>query len=77
MLQLLLELLRSDDLPDLATTGAWCTLAFCLVGRPAVARVAVQADLLGLAAAHLRAIGPASDWVVSVPSTLLVRRHLR
>ena len=65
VLLLLLELLQSGELPELAVGGAW------KVGNDVMNRgstplgpVALEADICGLATAHLRAIGPAADWVV-------------
>ena len=68
MLLLLLELLQSGELPELAVGGAW-TVASDLMNRGSApfGPVALEADICGLATAHLRAIGPAADWVVRTP----------
>ena len=65
MLLLLLELLQSGELPELAVGGAWAVV-FDLMNRGSatLGRVALEADICGLATAHLRAIGPATDWMV-------------
>lgn len=67
VLQLTLELFTSDELrlPELAVVGAWTCIEDFTVGRPAVGRMALENDICGLAAAHLREIGSAADWVVS------------
>ena len=65
MLLLLLELLQSGELPELAVGGAW-KVAEDLMNRGSapLGPVALEADICGLATAHLRAIGPAADWMV-------------
>ena len=65
MLLLWLELLQSGELPELAVGGAW-KAADDLMNRGSVpfGPVALEADICGLATAHLRAIGPAADWMV-------------
>ena len=65
MLLLLLELLQSGELPELAVGGAW-SVADDLMNRGSapLGLVALEADICGLATAHLRAIGPAADWMV-------------
>ena len=71
MLLLLLELLQSSELPELAVGGAWTTL-FNIMCRGSVplGPVALEADLCGVATAHLRAIGRAADWMVRSCSLL-------
>ena len=65
ILLLSLELLQSGELPELAVGGAW-SVAESLMGRGSapLGPVALEADICGLATAHLRAIGPAADWMV-------------
>jgi hypothetical protein len=66
LLQLLLELIASGELPELAVGGAWHCVEQLLTPRPALAPVALDADICGLAIASLRAVGSAADWVVSI-----------
>ena len=68
----LLELIASGELPELAVGGAWYKLFQLLQPRPALGPVALEADICGLAVAGLRTMGPASDWVVSLVSSLVV-----
>ena len=65
MLVLLLELLQSGDLPELAVGGAW-SVVHTVMSRGSVSfgAAALEADICGLAMAYLRAIGPAADWMV-------------
>ena len=66
MLVLLLELLKSDELPELAVGGAWTGINDIMNrGSAALGPVALEADICGLAVAHLQAVGSAADWVVS------------
>ena len=66
MLVLLLELLTSDELPELAVAGAWCCINEIMIrGSAALGSMALESDICGLAVAHLQAIGSATDWVVS------------
>ena len=79
MLLLLLQLLQSGELPELAVGGAW-TVAVDLMSRGSapLGPVALEADICGLATAHLRAIGPAADWMVrtrSPPKALALERR--
>jgi hypothetical protein len=69
LLQLLLELIASGELPELAVGGAWHCVEQLLTPRPALAPVALEADICGLAAAGLRTVGPAAEWVVSIVSS--------
>ena len=66
LLRLLLELIASGELPELAVGGAWARVQFVLVPRPALGPVALEADICGLVVAALRAVGSAADWVVSI-----------
>ena len=68
VLVLLLELLKSGELPELAVGGAWsCVNVLMCRSSAALGTVALEADICGLAVAHLRAIGSAADWAVSPP----------
>jgi hypothetical protein len=69
LVRLLLELIASGELPELAVGGAWEKLGSLLQPRPALGPVALEADISGLAVASLRAVGLASDWVVSLASS--------
>ena len=71
LLQLLLELIASGELPELAVGGAWSSVQNLLTPRPALGPVALEADICGLAVAGLRAVGSAADWVVSSVSSLV------
>ena len=65
MLLLLLELLQSGELPELAVGGAWTVVSDLMNrGSAPLGPVALEADICGLAMAHLRTIGPAADWTV-------------
>lgn len=71
MLLLSIELLQSGELPELAVGGAWCTLTNIVCrGSVPLGLVALEADICGLATAHLRAIGRAADWMVRSCSLL-------
>jgi hypothetical protein len=63
MLTLSLELLRSNELPDLAIGGAWVCVRYCLTGRPSLGPTALELGICELAAAHLAAMGSPADWV--------------
>ena len=69
LVRLLLELIASGELPELAVGGAWTRVHNLLAPRPALGPVALEADICGLAVAGLRAVGSAADWVVSVVSS--------
>ena len=76
MLLLLLELLQSNELPELAIGGAWLTVDVILQrGSDTLVRIVLEADICTIAAAHLRAIGPAADWIVSLYHLKHGRRH--
>ena len=64
MIKLLLELLKSNELPELAIGGAWMGISWCLSACTAVASVALECGIFETAAAHLNAIGSPADWVV-------------
>eukprot|EP01046_Picozoa_sp_COSAG06_P023741 COSAG06_NODE_1898_length_8112_cov_11.078747_7_plen_384_part_00 len=63
MLTLLLELLKANELPELAIGGAWCGILCCIIGRPGVGPVALEHGAVELAVEHLKAIGSPADWV--------------
>jgi hypothetical protein len=63
MLTLLLELLKANELPELAIGGAWEGVMYCLVGRPSLGLVALKRGGVELAVTHLKAIGSPADWV--------------
>jgi hypothetical protein len=63
MLTLLLELLKANELPELAIGGAWTSIMYCLVGRPSLGPVALEHGAVELAVEHLKAIGSPADWV--------------
>ena len=70
LLRLLLELIASGELPELAVGGAWNSVQNLQATRPALKEVALEADICGLVVAGLRTVGSAADWVVSVVSSL-------
>ena len=71
MLLLSLELLQSGELPELAVGGAWKVLTNIMArGSVPLGPVALEADVCGLATAHLRIIGRAADWMVRSCSLL-------
>ena len=63
MLTLLVDLLRSGELPELAIGGVWCAFEGCLTGRPSLAPVTLDLGLIELTVRELRAIGSPADWV--------------
>jgi hypothetical protein len=63
MLTLLLELLKANELPELAIGGAWAGVDNCLTGRPSLGPVAFEHGVVELAVEHLKAIGSPADWV--------------
>jgi hypothetical protein len=63
MLTLLLELLKANELPELAIGGAWCGVWYCILGWPSVGGVAFERGVVELAVEHLKAIGSPADWV--------------
>ena len=76
MLALLVELLASAQLPELAIGGAWHAMYLCLTGRPELAKWAIEElGLFDLGMEHFRAIGSPADVVsISRPSTALASR---
>ena len=66
ILRLVLELLQSGELPELAVGGAWSCIIAIVDEGIILSRVALEANICGLAMAHLRALGPAADWTVSL-----------
>jgi hypothetical protein len=63
MLTLLMELLKANELPELAIGGAWKGFFFCITGRPSLGPVALEHGAVELAVTHLQAIGSPADWV--------------
>jgi hypothetical protein len=63
MLTLLLELLKANELPELAIAGAWTGVFYCLTGRPSVGPVALKHGAVETVVGHLKAIGSPADWV--------------
>jgi len=63
MLTLLLELLKSGELPGLAMGGAWFGILVCLTGYPALCTAALELGLVDLCVQHCRAVGSPSDLV--------------
>eukprot|EP01048_Picozoa_sp_COSAG05_P021007 COSAG05_NODE_3736_length_1871_cov_2.442438_1_plen_389_part_00 len=63
MLTLLMELLKANELPELAIGGAWKGFFYCITGRPSLAPVALEHGAVELAVTHLKAIGSPADWV--------------
>ena len=66
MLTLLVELIRSGELPELLIGGAWKAAESCLMGRPGLAPAAMELGMIELAAEHLRSIGSAAEVVSSI-----------
>jgi hypothetical protein len=63
MATLLLELLKENELPELAIGGAWTGVMCCIIGRPSIGPVALKHGVVELAVEHLKAIGSPADWV--------------
>jgi hypothetical protein len=63
MLKLLLELLKANELPELAIGGAWYGINGCFTGRPSLGPVALEHGAVELAVTQLKAIGSPADWV--------------
>ena len=66
MLTLLVGLLRTDELPELAVAGALYAANQCMQGRPAVSRVALELGLVELVSSQLSRAGAAADWLSTV-----------
>ena len=65
LLALLIELLKSGDLPDLAVGGAWaCVEKLMHLGSNEIGTTALGLDICGLAMAHLHGLGSIADCVV-------------
>jgi hypothetical protein len=58
------DLLRTDGLPPRTYGALWMGLTMLFYGRPAVARLALESNLMELAVSHLQASGTASEWMV-------------
>ena len=58
MLPLLVELLRSAELPELAIGGAWFAIICCLTGRPSLGPMAME---LGLFDTYTRGSGDGTN----------------
>jgi hypothetical protein len=63
MLTLLLELLKANELAELAIGGAWSGIMNCLMGRSSLGPVALKHGAFELAVEQLKAIGSPADWV--------------
>jgi hypothetical protein len=63
MLTLLLEHLKTNELPELAIGGAWGGVMYCIIGQPRSGPVALEHGVVELAVEHLQAIGSPADWV--------------
>ena len=68
MLALLVELLQSGELPDLAIIGATYSVQWCLQGRPAVAAAALELGVIELVSAQLSRVGSPADWLSTARS---------
>ena len=63
MMKLLLELLKSNELPELAIGGAWFAVHNCLTGRPSLGPAALECGVFEMVVAQLHGIGSPADWV--------------
>ena len=63
MLVLLVELLRSMELPELAIGGAWMACFWLVAARPGLCGTTMELGVVELAVEHLRAIGSPADMV--------------
>ena len=77
LLVLLVEQLRSGELPQLLANDAWQVVSNLTGMNPNPAlrrafgrRVALDMDIFGIAVAQLQAVGRPADWVVSSPASL-------
>jgi hypothetical protein len=75
MLTLLMELLKANELPELAIAGAWFGVFMCVCGRPSLGPVALEHGAVELAVTHLKGIGSPADWV-SISRGKAGRTHL-
>ena len=67
MFLLLVELLRSRELLDLAITGAWFQIEYCLFGRLELGHLAMELGLFELGMEYLRELGgPANAVSISL-----------
>ena len=76
ILVLLVELLQSGELPELALGGALTCLEslFTIRGSAALGQMALEANICEIAMSHLRAVGCAADWMVRPRSSPQARR---
>jgi hypothetical protein len=65
MLTMLLELLKSGELPGLAMGGAWFGAYVCLTGYPALCTAALELGLVDICVQHCRVVGSPSDFTTS------------
>ena len=63
LLTLTLDLLKSNELPEMAIGGAWCAVYQCGTGRPSFGLAALEGGVYELAVAQLHAIGSPADWI--------------
>jgi hypothetical protein len=75
LLSLLVELLRSDELPEPVVGGAWGRVSNCLSGRPSLGPTATELGLFGLAERQLQALGSPVD-AVSISRGKAGRAHM-
>eukprot|EP01046_Picozoa_sp_COSAG06_P062021 COSAG06_NODE_13827_length_1215_cov_2.299283_2_plen_229_part_01 len=61
LLPLLVELLRSAELPELAIGGAWYAIFCGISGRPSLCPVSMELGLFDLGMEHFRRIGSPAD----------------
>jgi hypothetical protein len=71
---LLVELLRSAELPELAIGAAWWAIFCCLTGRPSLGPMAMELGLFDLGVEHLHGIGSPAD-AISVSRGKAGRAH--
>ena len=63
MITLLLQLLKSGELPELAIGGAWFAIYVCIQGGPALGSLAVDLGVMELAAEHCHAVGSPANMI--------------
>jgi len=65
MMRLLIELLKSNELPELAIGGAWWAIHNCLFGgrSSSLSPAALECGVFELAVAQMKEAGSAADWV--------------